>query len=72
MDILKIISRRLKGWRTLLFSLLVAALGVAEATDWAQLIPDGPAKGWTLLAIALGIAWLRVITTTPVGEGGDV
>ncbi len=60
--------RLLKGWRTLIFSLLVAALGVAEATDWSQLIPDGPQKGWALLGIALGIAWLRVITTTPVGK----
>ena len=68
MDILKNFSHRLKGWRTLAFSLLVAALGVAEATDWAQLIPDGPARGWLLLAIALATAWLRVITTTPVGS----
>ena len=58
----------LKGWRTLAFSLLVAAVGVVEVTDWASLIPDGPAKGWTLLAISLAIAWLRVITTTPVGR----
>ena len=57
----------LKGWRTLAFALLVAALGVAEAADWASLVPDGPAKGWWLLGISLAIAWLRVITTTPVG-----
>ncbi len=61
--------RPLKGWRTLAFSLLVATIGVAEATNWSQLVPDGPARGWVLLAIALIIAWLRVITTTPVGEG---
>jgi GH24 family phage-related lysozyme (muramidase) len=60
--------RWLKGWRTLLFSLLLATLGVAEATNWADLVPDGPAKGWVLLAIALTIAWLRVITTTPPGR----
>lgn len=71
MDILKTMSSRLKGWRTLLFSLLVATLGVAEVTDWAQLIPDGPARGWQLLAIALATAWLRVITTTPVGGNND-
>jgi hypothetical protein len=68
MGILKRISRRLKGWRTLFFSLLVATIGVAEATDWAAIIPDGPARGWVLLAIALAIAWLRVITTTKVGR----
>ncbi len=63
------LMRPLKGWRTLAFSLLVATIGVAEATNWPQLVPDGPAKGWVLLAIAIVIAWLRVITTTPVGEG---
>ena len=68
MGILRRITRRLKGWRTLFFSLLVATIGVAEATNWAELIPDGPAKGWVLLAIALTTAWLRVITTTPVGR----
>ena len=61
-------SDRLKGWRTILFSLLLATVGVLEATDWADLVPDGPAKGWTLLAIALLIAWLRAITTTPIGR----
>ncbi|WP_156098571.1 hypothetical protein [Thermopetrobacter sp. TC1] len=58
----------IKGWRTLMFSLLVASLGVFEATDWTNLVPDGPHKGYWLLAIALIIAWLRTITTTPVGQ----
>ena len=58
----------LKGWRTMMFAMLLASIGVAEATDWASLIPDGPVKGWTLLAISLAIAWLRAITTTPVGR----
>ncbi len=60
--------RMLKGWRTLFFSVLLASLGVLEATDWARLIPDGPAKGWWLLGIALIIAWLRAVTTTPIGR----
>ncbi len=60
--------RRLRGWRTLLFSLLLATLGVMEATDWASIVPDGPHKGYWLLAIALSIAWLRAITTTPIGR----
>lgn len=58
----------MKGWRTIIFSLVVAFLGVAEVTDWAELVPDGPAKGWVLLGIAVAIAWLRVITTTPLGK----
>ncbi len=67
-SVLKGITRRLRGWRTLLFSLVVAGLGVAEATDWARLVPDGPGKGWWLFWIGLGTAWLRVITTGPVGR----
>lgn len=62
---------RLKGWRTLGFSLLLATLGVLEATDWASVVPDGPHKGYWLLGIALLIAWLRAITTTPIGQGHD-
>ncbi len=57
----------LRGWRTLLTSLMVASIGVLEAANWAQLVPDGPAKGWVLLGIALAMAWLRVITRGPVG-----
>ena len=62
------VLRRLKGWRTLMFSLLLATLGVLEATDWAQMVPDGPNKGYWLLGIALVTAWLRAITTTPIGQ----
>ncbi len=66
--VLRRIARRVRGWRTLLFSLMVAGLGVVEATDWAELVPDGPDKGWWLFGIGLGTAWLRVITTGPVGR----
>ena len=69
-SVLKGVSRRVRGWRTLMFSLAVAGVGVAEATDWARLVPDGPDKGWWLFWIGLAVAWLRVITTGPVG-GGD-
>lgn len=62
----------MKGWRTLLFSLGLATVGVLEATNWVDVIPDGPSKGWTILGIALVTAWLRVITTGPIGKGhGD-
>ena len=71
MKTLRNVLRHLKGWRTLAFALLVAALGVAEATDWTQIVPAGPARGWYLFLIALGIAWLRVITDTPVGTAGQ-
>jgi hypothetical protein len=57
----------LKGWRTLLFSLLVAGIGVLQSTDWATIVPEryvGP----TILAIGLAVAALRVLTTSPVGR----
>ena len=56
----------MKGWRTLGFSALLATVGVLEVTDFAPLISDRY-EGWALLAIALATAWLRAITTTPVG-----
>ncbi len=67
-SVLKQVLWKVRGWRTLLFSLAVTGLGVAEATDWAELVPDGPDKGWWLFGIGLGTAWLRVITTGPVGQ----
>ncbi len=65
--VLRRLVRRVRGWRTLFFSLVVAGLGVVEATDWAELVPDGPDKGWWLFWIGIATAWLRVITTGPVG-----
>ena len=59
---------KLKGWRTLLWSLLLATLGVLETLDFATVLPDGPSRAWELIFIALVTAWLRIITTTAVGE----
>jgi hypothetical protein len=58
----------MKGWRTIIFAMGVATVGVLEATQWSDMVPDGPAKGWALLGISIGIAWLRVLTTTPIGQ----
>jgi len=65
---MKILSR-LKGWRTLLWSLLLATIGVLETLDFATLLPESASRGFALIAIAFITAWLRVITDTPVGEG---
>jgi hypothetical protein len=65
------ILSRLKGWRTLLWSLLLATIGVLETLDFATLLPDTPARGFTLIAIAFVTAWLRVVTDTPVGVGAQ-
>ena len=57
----------MQGYRTLLTTFILALVGVAEATNWADLIPDGPMQGWYIFGISLLFAWLRIITTTPVG-----
>jgi len=67
MAVLKSLWARLRGWRTLLWAVLLATVGVLDTLDFATLLPDGPHKGWILIAIAFITAWLRVITTTPVG-----
>jgi hypothetical protein len=58
----------LKGWRTMAVSLVIAMVGVLETADWATIV--GPrAVGPTMLAIALAVAVLRAVTTTPIGRG---
>ena len=60
----------MKGYRTLLWAFTVAFVGAAEATNWADLIPDGPMQGWIIFGIGVFTAFMRIITTTPVGVGG--
>lgn len=56
----------MKGWRTLLFSSIIAVIGVLEAFDWAVIIPE-QYEGVALAIIGAGFAYLRKITTTPLG-----
>ena len=58
--------------RTMLFAATLAALGVVELQFQliAPLIPDAW-QGAVLLAIAVAVAILRVVTTGPIGEGRD-
>ena len=57
----------LKGWKTVIFNVITALVGVAEATDWTGLIGD-PAAGYALIAVAMVNTILRFVTTTPVGK----
>ncbi len=57
------------GYKTLLFSLLIAGAGVLQTFDWVTIIPQN--KTWSgILMVALGaaIAGLRSLTTTPIGQ----
>jgi hypothetical protein len=58
----------LKGWKTLLVSLAIAAAGVLQSADWATIVPSG-AVGPVMVGIGVAVAALRAITDTPVGKG---
>ena len=59
----------MKGWRTLLWSLFLAAVGVIQAFDWTSVIPaDSKDSGYILMIIGAVTAALRYFTTTPVGK----
>ena len=57
----------MKGYRTLLFSLAVAVVGVLQSFDWATVVPPEQA-GFALTIIGVAGAILRFLTSTPVGE----
>lgn len=57
----------IKGWRTMLVSVALAVAGVLQTADWATIV--GPRQvGPTILAVAVVVAVLRVLTDTPVGH----
>lgn len=55
----------MKGWKTLVFGALIAALGGIQAADLAGIVPESMI-GFVLGAIGLAIMGLRAITNTPV------
>jgi hypothetical protein len=62
------LRRRLKGWRTVAFGILVAVLGLLEAmqaVDLGPLLKDY--AGQFTAIVGLITVFLRVITTTAVG-----
>ena len=57
----------MKGWRTLIFALVIAVIGVLEQFDWATVIPE-EFHGWSLALVGIVVAWLRKVTTTAIGH----
>ena len=55
----------MKGLKTLIVSLLLAVFGVLEGTDLTQFLSEENA-GLAVTIIAVIMAGLRVVTTTPV------
>lgn len=62
------IIEKLRGWRTLAFNAVAAALPVLELTEVRNVLPDHWLP-WYALGIALANMYLRSITKTPVGKG---
>lgn len=61
--------RRLKGWRTVAFGLLVTLLGVLEAVQAIDLSAlFGDHYGVAMAVIGLTTIALRMITTGPMGS----
>lgn len=54
----------LKGWKTILFNLVVAAVGVLQAVDWIDVLGSERA-GLVVTAIGLVGTVLRFLTDTP-------
>jgi len=57
----------MKGWKTILFAVIVSVIGTLEAFDWASIIPD-KIEAFVLPIVGLIFMYLRSITTTPVGK----
>jgi hypothetical protein len=57
----------LKGWRTVAVSTAIAAVGALQTAGWADLVP-APYVGPIIMALGFGMAFLRGITDTKVGE----
>lgn len=71
------LKRRLKGWRTMAFAMLVTAFGLLDALSVVDLtpllsawLPEGRV-GAVLSLIGIATAWLRYVTTTAMGEKDD-
>jgi hypothetical protein len=56
----------IKGWRTVGVAVAIAAVGALQTSGLADLIP-APYVGPAMMALGFVMAYLRSVTTTPVG-----
>lgn len=54
----------LVGFRTYIIAALTAAFGALAVVDWNSFLQD-PKAGWSVVAMAVVMAVMRSITTTP-------
>ena len=55
------------GYRTYLVAALAAVFGALAIIDWNAVLSD-PAAGWATVVMAVLMAAMRAITTTPPGS----
>lgn len=56
------------GWKTLLFATGLSVAGVFQTFNWATVIPqDKVWSGIAMVGVGAIVAWLRSVTTTPIG-----
>lgn len=65
-------EKAMQGWRTLIVAVAIAIAGVLQTFNWATVIPqDQKWTGMAMLLIGGIIAFLRYITTTPIGTSSS-
>lgn len=58
----------MKGFRTIIFGVIISVLGFLEGFDWVSILPAGSFTGFVITGIGAAIIWLRKITNTALGE----
>lgn len=57
-----------QGWKTLLFATALSVAGVLQTFNWVSVIPqDRTWSGIAMVGIGAIVAYLRSITSTPIG-----
>jgi hypothetical protein len=58
----------MKGWRTLGLNAAVSLIGVAQATNWTDVLGSSASAGWIVTGVGIANMLLRSVTTTAVGK----
>lgn len=57
----------MKGWRMVVFNVMTTAVPLISLTEWHSVFPVEYLPYW-MLFVALANVYLRILTTTPVGQ----
>lgn len=57
----------MKGYKTIIFAVVIAVIGALEAFDWTNII-SGDSAGFIIMGIGVLMGWLRKVTTTALGD----